>query len=618
MIRWCARGVVACVLGLSGLITPAGSASAVSPATQPVSITAAVLDSAAGVRPVQLPHVLGAADFSPGSDRVRYRLEFRVDAIREPLAIYIPKMSLSGIVSLNGVELGSCGPGPLENLRCLHQPQFFTPPKTLWRDGVNLIELEIHATSRQANGLSRVMVGPEQALYLDEFRWRHFGRVTVIDALTWLTLAIAVLSLVIWRVLRSEPLYLWLGLTCIASALSNVNVLVTVPPFDRNGFGWLVFSSRMVSSSLLLLCFLALFRRSDSWLGRALIAFTAVSPGIVWFMRDDPALISLLYVPVLAAGFWLLIQIPRWAWKERRPRDILLAGAYLLLLLSGCVDWFRLRGAAAFEGQYLLAYSVVLMLLILGIDMIRVLAVALATSRDLASMLRGAVAEREESLQQAHARVVEMEQLKARADERGRFVREMHDGFLSNLSITRIALSRGEATVDEAARMVGDCLDDLRLILDASGESGGALEELLADFRHRVESRLLGSGFQFAWDIDLGDAPDLPPSTALQLMRIIQEAVNNAVRHANARAITVAAQWHASSAALSVEVADDGEGMPPESSRRRGRGLSNMWMRARGIGATLEFVQGSPGTRVRLQLSLAQLEPPAPGPRLPA
>jgi signal transduction histidine kinase len=73
----------------------------------------------------------------------------------------------------------------------------------------------------------------------------------------------------------------------------------------------------------------------------------------------------------------------------------------------------------------------------------------------------------------------------------------------------------------------------------------------------------------------------------LHLLRIVQEAIHNAMRHSGAGQIWIRAEHDPSSACLRLSVRDDGCGLPP--GLPQGRGLSNMQHRAREIGARLDL-----------------------------
>jgi two-component system sensor histidine kinase UhpB len=83
----------------------------------------------------------------------------------------------------------------------------------------------------------------------------------------------------------------------------------------------------------------------------------------------------------------------------------------------------------------------------------------------------------------------------------------------------------------------------------------------------------------------------------IQLYRIAQESVNNALRHADASGVRI--DYSCDGTHLRLEVLDDGRGIPVLEARREGLGLRGMRYRAALIGATLEVeprLEG--GTRV--------------------
>jgi signal transduction histidine kinase len=154
-----------------------------------------------------------------------------------------------------------------------------------------------------------------------------------------------------------------------------------------------------------------------------------------------------------------------------------------------------------------------------------------------------------------------------------------------------------QATIREARGMIRD------LHFGVTGQGGGfaALGDYIADLeadgdvRHEIHL----AGFRAA----------LPPAQEALLMRIIQEALINAHKHAGARSITITVA--PVDGGLSASVTDDGCGFRVEEalarSRRRGRfGLIGMHERAQLLGATL-VIESAPGqgTSVRLTVPRA-------------
>jgi signal transduction histidine kinase len=98
---------------------------------------------------------------------------------------------------------------------------------------------------------------------------------------------------------------------------------------------------------------------------------------------------------------------------------------------------------------------------------------------------------------------------------------------------------------------------------------------------------------------------DLPDEHRTCIYRLVQEAVNNAVRHANARRVEVAVRKEHDG--VSVTVRDDGAGF--DTRFLRGLGLLGMEERVRRLGGRLK-ISSEPGrgTQVQATLPVAQLE----------
>ena len=546
-----------------------------------------------------LPHKLEPGDFEPSGSTVRYRLTVFLEQGAD-LAILVRKVSRAGRVILNDHDLGSCGPLGLELLRCMHQPQIFRPVPTLWRPGENRIEVEVYANRNQLNGLSDLVVGPAEEVYRLDYAPRFAMLVDSIDALSWITLGLGLLALMVHRVFPAQRLYLWYGLTCLAGALSNLNILVTAPVISFAWFDWLMFSSRLVFTCLLGITYLAYFERDRPAFVRFLVGYALLAPLAVGLFDNDPARVTLLYVPLQAIALGLAVASLVWAARSRSSADWAMALAFLMMPVAGFLDLARISGQSAFTGVYVLVYASAVSLVLVGAGLVRMFAVALRSSRDAEKVLQRRLEDREAQLQTVHARVVAMEGVRVRADERDRVMRDMHDGLLSSLELTRVALGAGRASPEQGARRVAECVADLRLMLEASGTESKSLYEAILEFRRRFDDAILDTGIRVLWDLALDGMPAIPSSAVLQVMRIVQEALNNAIRHSGARELTVKASWAADTGTLAVRVSDDGCGIPDLGGG--GRGLANMRRRARELGGALHIEQSGRGTTVRLEM----------------
>lgn len=96
---------------------------------------------------------------------------------------------------------------------------------------------------------------------------------------------------------------------------------------------------------------------------------------------------------------------------------------------------------------------------------------------------------------------------------------------------------------------------------------------------------------------------------AAQVFRIGQEAMRNAMRHSGGRLVSL--KWEdEADGGLTLEVWDDGRGLPAAEERRGGMGLRIMRHRAEHLGANLQIESGAGGgTRMRCTLPPANVEP---------
>jgi signal transduction histidine kinase len=238
-----------------------------------------------------------------------------------------------------------------------------------------------------------------------------------------------------------------------------------------------------------------------------------------------------------------------------------------------------------------------------------ILTVTLRRARRQADRTQQAMAERlaqqeRTILAQQREQILLVQQATRRA-ERERLLADMHDGLGSQLAAATLRAERGALRQDEVAELLRESLFDLNLMTDTLDESSRSLADAFVDYRQRCEQRYRGLAVAWDWRLDLESAPDLPPRWRLHVLRIVQEAVGNALRHGRPCIIRVGAAYFAGGL-LQVSIQDDGAGMPVEPVP--GRGLRNMQRRARELGGSLHVGSGPEGIGVEVLLGL-----PVPG-----
>ena len=226
------------------------------------------------------------------------------------------------------------------------------------------------------------------------------------------------------------------------------------------------------------------------------------------------------------------------------------------------------------------------------------------SSGQIAALLQTQLDDRTAELAVAHTREKQLVRKQAHDEERQRIMRDMHDGLGSHLMSMLMMAKRGKAKHDEYAVGLQLVIDEMRLMIDSMDSVGESLSAALAIFKKRVIPRAKNAGFNIGWNNEAEAAmPDFTPRDVLQVFRILQEAVTNALKHSGGDEIDIAIMPHeGEDYALRILVTDNGVGLSDP--RKRGRGLNNMRNRAKGISADLDVTDNGSGVEVRLDLPL--------------
>lgn len=197
--------------------------------------------------------------------------------------------------------------------------------------------------------------------------------------------------------------------------------------------------------------------------------------------------------------------------------------------------------------------------------------------------------------------------LESQEMERRKLASDLHDSIGGMLSAIRMGISTigrslpNPATVDQTKKMLDDTISSVRQIsrdlVPATLEKFG-LMQALRELCDRVQGTSLIS-INFRED---GQAPMMQKTEELMIFRIVQELVNNAIKHAQATQITVDA---GSRNGFYISVEDDGVGFNIEAQRNdrtsgKGLGLYSIENRAKQLGLNLVFDQRNKGSKITL------------------
>lgn len=310
-------------------------------------------------------------------------------------------------------------------------------------------------------------------------------------------------------------------------------------------------------------------------------------------------------------GLYLVALGVHATWAGVIPRTGLLAVGMALAVAAGLHDMASLLAREALVGIPLFPYAPAMVGLGTAVALIAALGGRLSEASRLNVEFEKRVQQKREELAASYQQMAGLERHRAIASERERMMRDMHDGTGGQLVSALAMVETGGFDAGAVASLLREALADLRLTIDSLDPDEPDLLSLLGAARSRLEPRLEAQRVAFRWQVrDVGRPAEFGPHTALHVLRIFQEAIGNALRHADARTITVqtrdeydadGAKW------VLLEIADDGRGFDPGASGRAasaggGRGLGHMQRRAAAIGGVLTIETDPGGTTVRLRL----------------
>lgn len=525
-----------------------------------------------------------------------YRIEFaRPTESGDGVAVYIPRLNMTGGVFVNGVALGDLGRLKEPMSRRWYRPQLFRIPAQLLDADRNVLHVRIRTYPDSQGGLSEVHVG--DAVELVE-RWNAhvFRQVTAMQITTGITAALSLLVLVAWVVLRWRRAYGWFGLATLFWTLHSVLVLTVDIPVSALVWEVAIVSSLVgviVSMMMFALRFAGLERKR---LERAALAFAASTPVLLW-LADAHRIFGianaclLVLICIGAYEFKVLFDVAR---RTRSVESILLVAAGFWVLVLGAHDWLNRQGTWAYAEPFNLHYGLPVLFIAVFWNLLGQVAAARHATEQMNVELEHRVREKADELERSAERLRVAHAAQSLAAERERIMRDMHDGVGSQLIATRQLAERGALAPRELTRMLDECIDDLRLMIDSLEPADGDLVTVLGNLRYRLEDRLSRQGISLEWQVaELPRFPDLTPRDVLQILRVVQEAFANVLKHARASRVEFFACLAPDGRRVRLGIRDDGRGIP-DVIASSGRGLRNMAERARAVGGLLE-VEGTAG-----------------------
>ena len=554
---------------------------------------------------VMLPHSW-PREAPHGPARAEYVIDFDLaQPMPEPVYLIVRAARQHLLATLNGQLLPQISSEPWLDPAAGAARRLRIPDGALLAGDNRLVVTLAREYGAVPGHLSRLFIGGDRMIALDHWS-RAFGSERIRAAAHGLHLVIVIGLATLWSARRRDPAFGWLfliGVTSLIVALPSESNLP--PPFG------------VIKPYLVLT--LPAFGLMAVGLGLA-IADTPVPRWLRMAIPGAPAILIAVAAsgaapPFATAAFGGILAI-----GAQLAAAVVVARAYLqqgrweiglLAIPFFLTGWYGLRDVAVIiglvDGAFLLSGFVrPLTMLAIVMLLMRRLALSLNDLDGANDTLRQRLAEREAELSLLHEKERLRTAQSVREHERQRLMHDLHDGLSGHL-VSIIALSeRKKADRDAVERAAREALNDLRLVINSLDIGDRDLPVALAGFRERLERQLRRLGVELVWSMEnLPEVSGLTPANALSILRILQEAVTNALRHGPATRIEIRGSAGTDDTAV-LTVENDGEATLGSG---KGHGLDNMRRRAEQLGGQVALTPSRNGMRLTLTLPAILPEP---------
>lgn len=559
---------------------------------------------------VTLPH-------RPADDHIdfaHYRLAFKVES--EPnhekhLALCVPRWSSNPSVWIDGERLLNHEQGQI-NFKQLSRPAFVPLPLHLM-PGEHRIDIRLRTVAGTFPGLSELWIGRYELLEQECGALQDLQVGMRVGGLM-LMLFITIVSLSVYATQR-DALSMGFMLAGMSWCLHTLVVLGWLGHMsDQTWITWFMVTRPLTGlfGLYVALCLIQNRHRSLEWglVGLGILAYLALAILPMQHWQTWLIGVAAIILPVtLAMGFYLLWHASA---KSGYLSDFAFAISMFFGVSANALDVARAKEIVPYSLLSMTHWVAPFLALSIGLLASERLVRYLRYKKEAAWQLKQELAAQKIQLAANNEEIQSQREEILLTEERQRLVRDMHDGLGSQL-VSASALLKSSPMQHprsvELTALIDHALLDLRSMLDVFSsprqtqdeESQETVSLLLAMLRHRLAPVFRSQGIQFEWQTE-----PIPHSflksdqDRLQLLRLLQEACTNIIKHAQAHRVSL--RTYVTTGAIVFEVNDDGNGIDiaKDNNKRTGHGMASMAARATRLGAQLVIDTSAEGTCVRV------------------
>ncbi len=560
------------------------------------------------------------ATFSPESNQREKHHDYQ----EQLWAIYLPVVSHNASVYINNTLVGFSGDRSRNDLnnqpataRHHNEPQYFTFPSSIITPKDNLIMVRVEASFYEQGLFDAFYIAPASKL-TEFYNKKYFYRVTLVE---WGNVGLIILLLIIfpvWLIRRRDRKFGILSLVLVFWISHNLNLVVHDIP--TSAFFWEAMTMATLGWTVVsLIIFNCYYLNARSPVIEKLLLLYAFSGFGLFLLPDIKSILHIGYLYwdgcLVLIGIYGIYQISKafWLRNEKNSYPILLVG--ITIIVFGLHDILLVNHLIDRRDGLIIQFTLFPAIIVYSNILFNEFVQSMNHADELTRTLENRVREKQKAIENQFNELRKMERNNVLSEERERLMRDMHDGIGGNL-VAILSMLKTDTTEPDDKKLlikiqkkIQQSLTDLRFVIDSLDPLLSDLPTLLGMMRLRILDQLESAGIELLWTVtELPEFKHNSPQRSLHIMRIIQEAINNTIKHAGASHITIATGTIDRNAdKIYIDIIDDGRGWDTKEATltREKRGIKNMQYRAEQIDADIEINSTiNAGTRIRLSLTL--------------
>lgn len=561
--------------------------------------------------PVRLPHQVKHGESRYVNYRITLDRQLPQSDSGAPLAVCVSRWSSSATVWLNDHLLRLPAPGTA-GLLDMQRPELIMLPSRHAK-GPMVLDVQLRVVPGAASGLSTLRFGDGIAVRegcLDQLSKTHDLKL----GSAYLMVFMGIVGLAIC-VLKRDRMAFHFFLMVVGWCSHHLFVLGRFTLMEESTWLAVFHATRPLAVLPLAHFVLSYIDQPRAAVSRGLSLIYGIAYGVFAVIPDTywQLWITVFGLILLIVMLWLLFKVLAYCVRQFSISALLFCVALALGILFNLLDIARAREWLPWVNLSLAQISVPMLSIGIGAVLVERLKQYIDQEQRSAYTLQEEVNRQRTKIAKDYEHIREQGEKIAVLEERKRIVREMHDGLGSQLVSVSAILRSSPGVTESISRAIDDALCELRSVLDVLSANVGSddpeddpIAHLLGRLRYRLQPIFRAQGIDIDWQVEPLPRDFLPTDQLrLQLLRLMQEACANVLKHAHASNISVCARTTCD--CVVVELRDDGIGI--DRGRRGGEsqngyGMANMFQRAKDMGAALAIRDLNPGTSIRLVFPL--------------